>query len=330
MAPKYGFKTKGSDLVQDLSDNIKGKTVLVTGTSPGGIGALFVKAISVASPALIILTGRTTESILPTKKAIKEANPSVGTKTLAMDLNSLKSVRKAAEDVKGWADVPQIDVLVNNAGIMAPPYRTTEDGFESQFGVNHLAHFLFTNLVMDKILASGSPRIINVSSNGHRLSSIRWRDHDWEGGKVYNKWRAYGQSKTANMLFSVALAAKLASRGLQSFSLCPGAYAGSNLTRDLDFENGDDFQTMAVADSTMGTQYVFAAGIPHKDEENIISTHLLTSFSDELAGLNGRFFHNTGLADQRKDEVFSWATDPIDADRLWVLSEELVGQKFAY
>ena len=179
MAPTYDQTTKGSVLIKDFAENIKGKVILVTGCSPGGIGALYVTAIAPASPAVIILAGRTTESIAPTEKAVQEANPAVKTKLLAVDLASFKSVRRAAEEVNSWEDVPHIDLLVNNAGIMACPYGVTEDGFEKQFGTNHLGHFLFTNLIMDKILKSKTPRVVSVSSGGHRFNPIRWGDYNF-------------------------------------------------------------------------------------------------------------------------------------------------------
>ena len=179
MAPTYDQTTKGSVLIKDFADNIKGKVILVTGCSPGGIGALYATAIAPASPAAIILAGRTTESIAPTEKAIQEANPAVKTKLLAVDLGSFKSVQRAAEEVNAWEDVPHIDLLVNNAGIMACPYGVTEDGFEKQFGTNHLGHFLFTNLIMDKILKSKTPRVVSVSSGGHRFNPIRWGDYNF-------------------------------------------------------------------------------------------------------------------------------------------------------
>ena len=187
MAPTYDQTTKGSVLIKDFADNIKGKVILVTGCSPGGIGALYATAIAPASPAVIILAGRTTESIAPTEKAIQEANPAVKTKLLVVDLGSFKSVRRAAEEVNAWEDVPHIDLLVNNAGIMACPYGVTEDGFEKQFGTNHLGHFLLTNLIMDKILKSKTPRVVSVSSGGHRFNPIRWGDYNFSVRTLFSR-----------------------------------------------------------------------------------------------------------------------------------------------
>lgn len=173
---KHDSKTTVHQLAREYAPIIKGKTVLTTGASPGGLGALFIKAIAAAEPGLAILAGRNVDKLQQTADDLSSKHPNLKTKLLALDLSSLASVRAAAEEVKGWSDVPKIDVLVNNAGIMATDFKLTEDGFESQFAANHLGHFLFTNLIMDKILASESPRIVSVSSNGHRLGPIRWGD----------------------------------------------------------------------------------------------------------------------------------------------------------
>jgi NAD(P)-dependent dehydrogenase (short-subunit alcohol dehydrogenase family) len=107
---------------------------------------------------------------------------------------------------------------------MAVPYQLNEDGVESQFGSNHIGHFLFTQLIMDKILASGEDaRVVNVSSNGYRRGVLRWDDYNFEDGKAYDKWAAYGQSKSANIVYAKALAQRYGDKGLRAFSLHPGA-----------------------------------------------------------------------------------------------------------
>lgn len=122
-----------------------------------------------------------------------------------------------------------IDVLVNSAGVMAGPYKTTQEGIENQFGSNHIGHFLFTNLLLPKILASPSPRIVNVSSDGHRFGGVRFNGWSFQNGKAYDQWEAYGQIKTANILFSRALADKLGAKGSRSYSLHPGVAFGTSL-----------------------------------------------------------------------------------------------------
>jgi NAD(P)-dependent dehydrogenase (short-subunit alcohol dehydrogenase family) len=176
MPGPYNTDTTAEVIVHDLASEISGKVVLITGVSPGGLGAVFVNKIVVANPALLILAGRNPSKTQAAADTLSKINPKVRTRTLELDLGSLKTVRKAAAEVNGWANVPKFDVLVNNAGIMACEYGKTEDGIEQQFAVGHIGPFLFTNLIMKKIMAASAPRIINVSSDGHRLSAMRWPD----------------------------------------------------------------------------------------------------------------------------------------------------------
>ena len=168
------------ELAAQLAANIRGKVILTTGVSPGGIGAAFAEAVAQAQPQLLILAGRNPAKIQTTADTITKAHPGVGVRTLQLDLSSLSAVRKAVGEVIGWADVPSIDVVVNNAGIMAVEYGRTVDGFETQFGTNHLGPFLFTNLIMKKILAASQPTVVNVSSDGHRLGPLRFADYNFD------------------------------------------------------------------------------------------------------------------------------------------------------
>jgi NAD(P)-dependent dehydrogenase (short-subunit alcohol dehydrogenase family) len=178
MAPVGGV-TGAIELAKEYSNIINGKVILVTGVSPNSIGASFCTAIAAANPGLIILAGRNVSKTQATADYIASQSPGINTKVLELDLGSKKGTRAAAEAVNSWDDVPYIDVLVNNAGIMAHPFALSEDGFEVQFATNHLGHFLFTNLIIDKIMASKSPRIICVTSDGHRLNPIRWTDYNF-------------------------------------------------------------------------------------------------------------------------------------------------------
>lgn len=146
------------------------------------------------------------------------------TQSLVLDLGSFASIRTASSTILAL-DRP-VDVVINNAGVMMTPYGKTVDGFETQFGVNHVGHFLFTNLIMPKLLEAAEKKneavIVNVSSVGHRYSPVRWDDIGFSDGKAYDRIQAYGQSKTANILFSLALKDKLAAKGIRSYSLHPG------------------------------------------------------------------------------------------------------------
>lgn len=181
---------------------------------------------------------------------------------IELDLASLEQTRNAAEKINSLDQ--HIDVVVNNAGIMAHPYSTTVGGIESQFGTNHVGHFLLTNLLLPNILASRLPiRVINVASNGFRFGPPRYEDWnfnvrsskassaqedklannvlcDKQDGKTYNRWIAYAQSKSANMLFSISLARKLGKQGLVSVSLHPGIIF-TGLGKHLQMEDFGEF-----------------------------------------------------------------------------------------
>jgi NAD(P)-dependent dehydrogenase (short-subunit alcohol dehydrogenase family) len=191
------------------------RAVLVTGVSPGGIGAETAISIASQKPDLIILASRDVSKIEKTAATIEELYPGTPTRTLKLDLGSLTAVREAAKEVNTYPET--IDVLINNAAVMACPYSTTEDGFETQFGTNYLGHFLFTVLLLGK-LTKGTGRVVNVSSSGHDRGPVRFDDPGFSDGEKYDPWLAYGQSKTAIILFSV----ELARRGVNSFSLHPG------------------------------------------------------------------------------------------------------------
>lgn len=183
MALSYTGQTTAEEISSDLSSTIKGKSILITGVSPGGLGAVFAHAIAQHSPALLILAGRNTTKTEETAKSIAETAPSLAVRTLKLDLSSQAQVREAAKEVNSYADPEYIDVLVNNAGMMATPYNLTPEGIESQFGSNHIGHFLFTNLIMDKLIAKDgkrTARVVNVSSDGHRFSPIRFTDWNFD------------------------------------------------------------------------------------------------------------------------------------------------------
>ncbi|KAI8314376.1 Short-chain dehydrogenase TIC 32 [Colletotrichum sp. SAR11_240] len=335
MAPTYDNTTRASELAPIYAPHIAGKTILVTGVSPGSLGEAFVKQVAVAKPSTFILAGRSPSKAQPLIDFLASSHPDITIKPLTLDLTSLAQVREAASLVNSWPNVPHIDLLVNNAGVMAGPYVLTQDGFESQFQTNYLSHFLLTNLLMPKILASPDPRVVNISSGAHRLGHIRWTDHAFDNGANYDCWAAYGQSKTATSLFAVALAGKLgASRGLYAFSLCPG-FVNTNL---LSAAHGADdipalLESLRRVDAVMGTKYLWGmGGIAPKDMDQGVATHVYAAFDQELLRQerNGEYLNHCRVADPYEEEVYCWATSKVDADMLWRLSEKLVGQEFAY
>ncbi|KAH0523979.1 hypothetical protein TsFJ059_008907 [Trichoderma semiorbis] len=327
MVREYNADTTTDDLLKDLSGEIKGKVILITGVSQGTLGGVFVEYVAKAAPAGLILAGRSLAKIQITANALKAAHPAINIRTLQIDLASLAAVREAATTVNSWKNVPHIDVLVNNAGIMAVPYATTVDGFELQLANNHLGPFLFTNLIMDKILASKTPRVVNIASTGHRLHPIRWFDYNFRDGETYNCWHAYGQSKTANMLMAISLAEKLGSRRLTAFSLHPGTIK-TQLSAHIDFSV--EWPEMVAADRMLGNSEGWRDDFKFKTLERGVATHIYAAFEPSLKEHNGVYLEDAHIADPYVQTVKPWGTSKVEADRLWKLSEKLVGQEFSY
>lgn len=331
MAPSLNSYTKASELVPHFASHIVGKTILITGVSPGSLGESFVKQVAVAKPSMFIFAGRSTAKMQGLVDELESTHPKIQVKTLALNLMSFADVREAAKTANAWTDVPRIDVLVNNAGIMAVPYKLTEDGFESQFQTNHLSHFLFTNLIMSKILASKTPRVVLISSNVHRVGHIRWSDYNFNEGKNYQIWLAYGQSKTANALRGLSLAEKLGSHGLLSFPMCPGMCI-TNLSAHAMQDQESFAAELTQTDNYYGNKRLWGIeeGLHFKDIDQGAATHVFAAFDQSIAEHNGAFLSDCHVADPDKEEVYCWATSKVDAERLWRLSEKLVGQEFSY
>ncbi|KAL2379962.1 hypothetical protein RJZ90_004921 [Blastomyces dermatitidis] len=328
---EFGLKTTATEVAKVFSDQIKGLTVLITGVNPKGLGGALVRAIVEYSPARIIITGRSQEKLDEISSDLNARFPAVLITSTAVDLSSLLSVRKAA--VKISKEVDAIDVILNNAGIMAVPERElSENGFELHLATNHIGHFLLTNLLMDKIrqaaaLRPGSTRIINVASDAYLFTPFRFQDYNFNGKPVaadevgtedwlkrfgyplepivgYDSMIAYGQSKTANLLFTTYLAKHLASEGIASFALHPG-----ELGRYMSPENFG-----ALADV-----------IPHwKTTDGGAATSVVAAFDPALKAHSGGF-----LMDCQLITPTPYSTDIEKAEKLWKLTEKLVGQEFA-
>ncbi|KAL9107384.1 MAG: hypothetical protein Q9187_008435, partial [Circinaria calcarea] len=278
--------------------------------------------IAKAQPKLLILAGRNTSKVEETAKALVSSSPGVATRVLKLDLDSQKQVREAAAEVNAYRE--NIDVLVNNAGIMAVPYSKTEDGLEKQLAVNHISPFLFTNLIMPKLLAAGpGARIINVGSDGYRLGAIRYFDYNFHDGESYNPWVAYGQTKTANLLFSQALAVKLGSKGLLSFSLHPGVVA-TNLPTGL---TNEDFASLNELDKQIGDPLGWS-GFEWLTPNQGVATHVFAAFSPSIVDHNGAYLEKCDV--KPLDDIYPWGLGDREARKMWEWSEKLLKQKFEY
>jgi NAD(P)-dependent dehydrogenase (short-subunit alcohol dehydrogenase family) len=280
--------------------DMTGRSAIVTGGN-SGIGRAAASALAGAG-ARVVLAVRDTD-----KGQDAAATMPGDTEVRRLDLASLSSIRDFAAAWEG-----DLDLLINNAGVMAPPLTRTADGFELQFGTNHLGHFALTNLLLGNITG----RVVTVSSTGHRMGSIDFDDLNWTD-KPYRRWRAYGQSKLANLLFTAELQRRLSAAGSDVLATAahPG-YAATNLQfhsgrRVLDIVSsvGNRLLAQDADGGALPTLYAAVADIP----------------GDSFAG-PGRFMELRGAAKLvgRTDA----AKDPDVARRLWEVSEELTGVRF--
>ena len=187
----------------------------------------------------MILTARDVPKGENVAAAIRASTGNARVHVEALELGSLASIRAFAERV--LARHPRLDLLVNNAGVMACPFAKTSDGFELQFGSNHLGHFLATCLLVPALRRSGAARVVCLSSRGHHMSPVVFDDIPFER-RAYDKWQSYGQAKTANVLFAVGLERRLGARGVHAFAVHPGAIV-TELGRHLQPEDIQFLQT---------------------------------------------------------------------------------------
>jgi len=315
--------TTAEETADYYAGKVPGKTIFVSGVSPGGIGAYFVKLVAKYQPRLLILAGRNLSKVEETKKDVLSISSSIKVRTIQLDLSSQEQIREAAKVVNSYAE--NIDILINSAAGIASDYGTTKDGIESQFGTNYLGPFLFTNLIMNKILVSeGGGRIVSVGSAGHRWSPIRFDDWSFDNGRTYNKYRAYGQSKTATILFPVALAERLRERGLSAFSVHPGGILQTNLAAEMSQE---DWENIRALDTEMGNKEAKAGG-RLKTLTQGASTYFVAAFDDDIRARNGSYLLDCQIATE--SDVKPYALDEEAARKLWILSEKILGQDFMY
>ncbi|KAI1481994.1 NAD(P)-binding protein [Daldinia eschscholtzii] len=328
--PTYDRNTEGLALVHQFADQVKGRTFLLTGPSPGGIGAETVTSLAAESPALLILVGRSPEKVQTVIDAIKNVNPSVKIKFVQADLSSIKSVRKAAQTILDDPEITKIDVVINNAAVMACPFELTEDKLELQFQANHLGHFILTNKIIPKVIAAGpGARIVNLSSSGHRFTGVRFEDPNFTEPGSYSEFASYGQSKSANILYAVALNKRLASRGIRAYAVHPGSIQ-TNLqqyVKQMDSAHLAKIMDEAAKKVMGRTLAEQRAADPYKTLQQGCGTTLRAALDPDLVKEEGVFLQNTNLTTD-PNEVKEWATDPELAEKLWKLSEDLVGEKF--
>ncbi len=313
----WGAETTTTEV--SVGADLSGRSALVTGAS-GGLGAETARALAAAGAA-VTLAVRDLEKAAGVAESIRAEVPGADLDFLELELDRPESIRAA---VKAWtADHAELHLLVNNAGVMACPLETTAEGFERQFATNHFGHFLFTGLLMPVLLRSTPARVVNLSSAGHRMSPVVFEDIHYRA-RAYDKWEAYGQSKTANILFSVELDRRVSGRGVSANAVHPGMIM-TDLGRHLDAN--DVKQLMARRPKGSPPQW--------KSVEAGAATSVWAAVSADLEGRGGLYLEDCHVAEEREfdeavDGVSRYALDPDAAERLWALSEEAVGERFAF
>lgn len=289
----------------DLADRV----CVVTGAG-AGLGRESSRALAAAG-AHVILAGRDPRALERARRWIAGQVPDARTSQVILDLASLSAVRSAAAVIADLA--PRIDVLMNNAGVMFTPFGRTADGFEMQFGTNHLGHFELTRLLLPQ-LAAGGARIVILSSHGHHMSDVDLADPHSEH-REYDKFLAYGASKTANLLHMVELNRRFAGHGVCAFAVHPGLVATS-LARHMTAADLVTLQRMVDARPGRGRQVDL--GVLSTPEQGA-ATQVWAAVSPELVGAGPVYLADCAIS----ADAEPYAIDPERARRLWELSAAL-------
>lgn len=298
--------------VPDLS----ARSIIITGAN-SGIGYEAARVLA-RHQADVVLACRNLAKARGAADRIRLETPAAHLEVISLDLADLASVRAFCDAFR--AKRSRLDVLINNAGVMALPRRTTQDGFEMQLGTNHLGHFALTGRLLELLLATPGSRVVNVSSIAHRFGTIRFHDLQWERG--YQKWAAYGQSKLANLLFTYELDRRLKAAGSDTISVaCHPGWAATNLQQAGPKMSGSKImETLSAWGNAALAQDAAGGALP-------------TVFATVEPLRGGEYVGPTGMMGWRGPpavvEPAAKARDPEVAARLWDESERLTGVHYA-
>lgn len=316
MSRQFGA-TSTTDEVLDGID-LSGKTAIVTGAS-GGLGEETARALASKGAAVTIAARDTTRA----QAAADKITASTGNAQIdvgELELDKPASVRAFAQT---WlASHGPLNLLINNAGVMACPLTRTAEGWEMQFATNHLGHFLLTCLLSPALIAGAPARVVNLSSGGHNFAPVDFDDIHFNA-REYNKFASYGQSKTANILFSIELDRRLKDRGVRTNAVHPGVIQ-TDLGRHMSEEDIEGLINNRPAGSSPMVFKEIPAGA---------ATSVWAATAPELEGVGGQYALDCHLVeasntDSGTDGWAAWAQGEELAQRLWQVSEETLGEKF--
>jgi NAD(P)-dependent dehydrogenase (short-subunit alcohol dehydrogenase family) len=302
----FGARSTAADVLRGI--DLSGKLAIVTG-GYSGLGLETTRALAGAGAHVVVPARRPASA----QEVVQGLD---GVEVDELELTDLDSVRSFAE--RFLASARGIDMMIDNAGIMACPETRTGPGWEAQFATNHLGHYALVNRLWPAI-ARRRGRVVSVSSNGHQLTDVHWNDVHFEHG--YDKWQAYGQAKTANALFALQLDALGRDAGVRAFSIHPGTIS-TQLGRHMSQEELAELTAM-IGDSPSNSGW--------KTPEEGAATQVWAATSPQLDGMGGVYCEDCDIAEPAAADAFlssgvsAWATDPERAARLWRLSAELTG-----
>ena len=325
MQQSFGATSTTEDVLGSL--DLRGKRVLVTGVS-AGLGVETARALA-ARGAHVVGAARDLGKTEAATAAVRDAAAAGGGafETIALDLASLASVRGCAKALVAKGEA--FDLVIANAGVMATPFGQTADGFETQFGTNHLGHFVLVNTIAP--LMRDGARLVNLASSGHRFADVDLDDPNFERTE-YSPFMGYGRSKTANILFAVAFDQRHRSRGIRATAVHPGGIM-TELGRHM-----EDGQLQAMVDQI--SRDLAAEGKPPFQFKTIpqgAATSVWAGVVASADAVGGRYCENCHVGEVVADDktisaisegVRAYALDPARAEALWVKSEELVGERF--
>ena len=312
----FGLQTTAREALDGT--DLRGKIAIVTG-GYAGLGLETTRVLAEAG-ATVIVPARTPDKA---RKALADI-PRV--QQAALDLLDPTSITAFAQSFVDSGRA--LDILINCEGIMATPLTRDARGYEAQFSANHLGHFQLTAHLAPALRKAGSARVVALSSRGHQFSGIDFDDPNFTR-QQYDKWKAYGQSKTANALFALELDARGASHGIRVFSVHPGRIMDTDLVRHLSIE---DLRAAGAVDE----QGQLISSAKSKTIAQGAATGIWCATSKQLEGMGGVYCEDSDIAplvsaDSQGDfGVKPWAADPAFAERLWTLSEELTGVRFRF
>jgi NAD(P)-dependent dehydrogenase (short-subunit alcohol dehydrogenase family) len=316
--PRSFDRSSTSDEVLDGID-LTGRLALVTGAS-SGLGAETARALA-AHGASVVMTGRDLAKTGSVAEKIQSSTGNRSVEVMELHLEKPASVRAFAKAC--LARHRALHMLIGNAGVMACPLQRTAEGWEMQFATNHLGHFLLGCLLAPALRAAAPSRVVSVSSAGHSFSPVVFEDIHFER-RPYDKWQAYGQAKSANVLYAVELDRRVADHGVRALALHPGGIV-TELGRHLDAEDVRLIRARAAEHAPEGKAF-------WKSPEQGAATQLFAATAPELDGLGGLYLEDVQVSGiepcPQGRGCSAWALDPEAARRLWTLSESTLGESF--